>query len=118
MFVTNTIVFSHENGLESIDPPATTLVADYNLLSNTTNYDGASAGPKDILNQDPLFRNAAGDDFHLTSDSPAIDKGTSSGAPAVDFENDSRPQQAGVDIGADEFGLEDAYLPIILKSGS
>ncbi len=42
-------------------------------------------------------------DYHLQSGSPAIDAGTSTGAPATDFDGVARPQGAGYDIGAYEF---------------
>ena len=43
-----------------------------------------------------------GSDFHLLSTSPAVDAGTSAGAPAFDLEGGPRPVGAGVDIGAYE----------------
>lgn len=55
------------------------------------------------LNTDPLFFDSARGDYHLLSNSPLIDKGTSSGAPSTDFEGDARPMGAGIDIGADEY---------------
>jgi hypothetical protein len=42
-------------------------------------------------------------DLHLRDDSPAIDTGTCTGAPATDFDGDSRPDGGGCDMGADEF---------------
>jgi len=42
-------------------------------------------------------------DYHLRPDSPAIDAGTSEGAPTTDFEGHGRPCGLGVDIGAYEF---------------
>ena len=42
-------------------------------------------------------------DLHLKSGSPAIDAGTSSGAPSVDFDGVSRPQGSGYDVGAYEY---------------
>ena len=44
--------------------------------------------------------------FHLKQNSPAIDKGKSSGAPKIDLEGRQRPFGSGVDIGAYEFGGE------------
>ena len=43
-------------------------------------------------------------DFHLRQNSPAIDKGKSSGAPKIDIEGKERPFGSGIDIGAYEFG--------------
>lgn len=51
-----------------------------------------------------LFANAAGNDYHLSASSPAIDAGTTTSAPSVDYEGTTRPQGAGIDIGADELG--------------
>lgn len=46
----------------------------------------------------PLFTNASTEDFHITSTSPAFDSGVDVSIQA-DFENVSRPQGAGADIG-------------------
>jgi hypothetical protein len=51
---------------------------------------------------DPQFVDRAKGDYHLKGNSPAINAGTSEGAPATDFEGDPRPAGA-VDMGADEF---------------
>ena len=42
-------------------------------------------------------------DLHIQSCSPAIDAGTSTGAPATDLEGNARPALAGYDMGAYEF---------------
>jgi len=42
-------------------------------------------------------------DLHLTASSPAINKGTNSGAPAEDYDGHHRPQGSGTDIGAYEY---------------
>ena len=54
------------------------------------------------LDGDPLFVNFPASDLHLGSGSPALDVGTSTGAPTVDFEGTTRPQGPAHDIGADE----------------
>jgi hypothetical protein len=115
VYVTNTIIYKHEVGLRRNDP-ASTLISNYNLLSNTTNYaGGVTPGANDIKNKNPLFVDAANNNFHLDSSSPAIDKGTSNGAPPVDFEDESRPQGPKVDIGVDERLVLKVYIPVIQK---
>src|SRR6185369_16442949 len=43
-----------------------------------------------------------GSDFHLLASSPAVDTGTSAGAPSSDLDGNPRPVGAGYDIGAYE----------------
>jgi parallel beta-helix repeat protein len=53
---------------------------------------------------DPLFVNAPAADFSLRAGSPAIDAGTAANAPSTDLDGRARPQGAGVDVGAYEYG--------------
>ncbi|MCB0521858.1 MAG: hypothetical protein KDD27_23150, partial [Saprospiraceae bacterium] len=61
-----------------------------------------------ILDVDPLFVSqppigfGSSGDLHLQDCSPAIDAGTSAGAPGADYDGDTRPQGLGVDMGFDE----------------
>jgi hypothetical protein len=55
------------------------------------------------IDADPLFADPDNDDYHLTSDSPCIDTGTSEGAPNTDIDGTPRPQGIGYDMGAYEF---------------
>jgi hypothetical protein len=98
---------------------------DYNDIwaSSVANYDGLSPGPHDV-SVAPLFVAPSQDDYHLASDSPIIDAGTSLGAPQDDFEGDPRPWDGNgdgdpeIDIGADEFRIKPSYrvyLPIALR---
>ena len=58
------------------------------------------------VNANPLFVNYTGTetgDYHLPSTSPAINAGTSTGAPLTDFDGISRPVNTYDDIGAYEW---------------
>jgi hypothetical protein len=65
-------------------------------------HPGSYTGDTTNLNADPIFINPAMSNYHLNSDSPCRDAGTSTGAPTIDIEGDTRPQDSGYDIGADE----------------
>ena len=60
---------------------------------------------------DPHFVNAVGD-FHLQSDSPAIDAGTFVGGLNFDFDGILRPHNVLYDIGAYEYD----GIPLMLFS--
>lgn len=49
---------------------------------------------------------ASGVDFHLLADAPAVNAGSSVGAPSFDIEGRARPVGAAFDIGAYELGSE------------
>ncbi len=58
------------------------------------------------------------EDGHLRAESPAIDVGICTGAPAQDYDGDPRPSGASCDIGADEYAPPVAYhqwvyLPLV-----
>jgi len=60
-------------------------------------------GSQNNVSMDPSFV-APGTDYHIAPGSMLIDLGTAAGAPAVDFDDDVRPQGSGFDIGLDEAG--------------
>ncbi|HEY66475.1 MAG TPA: hypothetical protein G4O02_18140, partial [Caldilineae bacterium] len=66
---------------------------------------------------DPRFRNAAGKDFHLTADSPAVDAGTAAWAPPRDLDGRPRPAGRAPDIGPYEYWAPSHWisLPMILR---
>jgi hypothetical protein len=72
---------------------------DHNLC-----YGAGGCGGSDTVIGDPLFVNPSAADFHLQSNSPAINAGSSLNAPNTDFDGNFRPQGAGYDIGAYEYG--------------
>ena len=69
------------------------------------------------MDADPLFKDAAAGDFHLTMDSPCVNMGTNSAPDLLpkDFENDPSILRGIVDIGADEFGKPViSFIPLLL----
>lgn len=86
--------------LNSGVPPANVTI-DHNLI------DGFRGDPDEVYGDSPVVGEAhlvdvAGRDFHLRADSPAIDQGSSTLAPAEDMDGTPRPFGPAVDIGADE----------------
>src|SRR5262249_16421572 len=56
-----------------------------------------------IATPSQLFVNPSANDYHLLTTSPAIDKGTSTSAPATDLDGSARPFGSAVDIGCYEW---------------
>jgi len=73
--------------------------------------DGGNAG----LNVDPRFEDAANGDFHLLSDSPAINACVTGLSP--DLDNRLRPSGDGYDMGAYEFPSPlYIFLPLVMRN--
>jgi hypothetical protein len=66
--------------------------------------DGDGCGQNGNICSDPCFVDADNNDFHLNPYSPCVDTGNSNGNynGQTDIDGDSRMQNGGVDIGADE----------------
>jgi uncharacterized repeat protein (TIGR01451 family) len=111
--INNTIV-THAYGVRSPKPqsPPVTIIWDYNNVWDCPKgcYVGVDPGPHDV-SVDPRFVDPAQGDYHLRFSSPLIDAGTSSQAPATDFDGHSRPQGHGIDIGADEYETNSPSCP-------
>ena len=72
------------------------------VLTNSLISDPYWAGTNGNINGDPLFVNAPAGDYHLTAGSPAVNAGTTIGAPTDDLDGALRDAQP--DIGAFEYG--------------
>jgi len=89
------------------DVPAANVTVDHNLIDGYRGYED-EVYSDNYTEGDSLFVNPAARDFHLRQDSPAVDAGSTSDAPHVDFDGDFRPQDGdsnGItlpDFGADE----------------
>jgi hypothetical protein len=74
------------------------------LLSNEDNIDTSGLILADSLEKtDPKFADPAAFDFHLRSDSPAIDAGLALPGVGADYDGRVRPRGGRVDIGAYEY---------------
>ncbi len=71
-----------------------------------TTFSGQDAHSIVVRSAASLFTDDASFDLHLLPTSPAVDKGTSAGAPAEDFDGTRRPVGTGIDIGAYEAAFE------------
>jgi hypothetical protein len=82
--------------------PANPFDADYSLVIGTK--DAACPGSHDLCNEPAGVVNATLSNFdaHLLANSPAINRGTASGTPVIDF--DGAPRDSTPDIGAYEYG--------------
>ena len=77
------------------------VVADHNLVYDPVNFTDEEVPGS--IEADPKFVDPLGNDFHLLPGSPALDSGSSDGAPDRDFDGTLRPQGTGYDIGAYEY---------------
>jgi len=107
--VNNTCVGNVGNGIDigngDGDGKAVNTFVENNICYNNSGGDFSNAGTSttqltNLVGVNPLFVNLAGDNFHLTASSPAINAGTAANAPSTGVDGVPRPQGAGVDIGA------------------
>ncbi len=136
LFVKNNILLSFSNkGSLDIESSCTNYFGDYNLLNdkmtinqgssyiNFANWQMLGHDLHSILIKDnaSVFANLAGNDYHLSTNSAALNAGTAEVASLVksDLENNIRPQDGKYDIGCYEklgtTGLDQTYQDKIYK---
>jgi hypothetical protein len=121
--ITNTIVASHAVGIQNVNVTGRGTARYMLFFGNTDNHPspGAVAFPDETGwvagDPNPLFVDPPGNDYHIRFASPAKDAGIDEGI-TDDIDGDFRPDpdSSGFDIGADEFTLSKAYMPVILKN--
>jgi hypothetical protein len=128
--VNSTIVSNTDGGIECVGSEMTGTLANLILWGNEDDLDCSTldlaysdvedtgdTGPG-VIHQDPLFVDAADDDYHLQAGSPCIDAGatplTYTFVPGDDWDGDLRPGGNGYDMGADEHWYR-VYLPLVLR---
>jgi hypothetical protein len=72
------------------------------VAGDWTTYSGQDVQSLVASSVAELFVDAAHFDFYPLETSPAVDNGTSAGAPSLDYDGSPRPQGSGYDIGAYE----------------
>ncbi|MBK9049926.1 MAG: right-handed parallel beta-helix repeat-containing protein [Chloroflexi bacterium] len=96
----NTIVNNTGNGVRFVGTGA---IHNSILYNNTgTPISGGAGHTFNLIGVNPLFVNAAANDYHLTAQSPAIGAANPNASLSRDFEGDTRPRGNHFDAGADE----------------
>jgi len=88
------------------------------LNKNNDVWNNGSGGTNEtlyfFLNTDPKFFDEANEKYMLMVDSPCLDAGSATYGSTTSYNSLSRPQGAGVDIGAYEM-FPPVHLPIVLR---
>ncbi|MEJ2737417.1 MAG: right-handed parallel beta-helix repeat-containing protein [Anaerolineae bacterium] len=111
--LTNTIVAGHALGITNSVPASSTVLPDHTLFWNI-GQDGIS-GVAPVYG-DPAFIDPGGGDYHLGTDSAAMDAAVDAGEDR-DVDGDPRPMGLAPDIGADEARRWIIFLPLVLRDG-
>ncbi|MFM9947172.1 MAG: MopE-related protein, partial [Saprospiraceae bacterium] len=99
LLLRNCILWQNTNEILNEGVASTTL--SYSLI-NGASAPAGTATDNSLFNTNPNFVNAAGGNLRLQDCSPAVNSGTSTGAPATDLDNNPRPALGGFDMGAYE----------------
>jgi hypothetical protein len=111
----NNIVYANNEGIDYQYAPAGGTFLNNLVNGNSSNWvaNGSTSHSGDV-NANPQFVNYQPDgsgDYHLAPGSPAINTGTSQGAPSNDFDGGPRPIGGAYDIGMYEMGTSTMKWP-------
>jgi len=73
-----------------------------NCTFDFSDIGGTAVVVPENIKMDPMFVDAAADDYHIAATSPCVDKGELGAGNGEDFDGQSRPNGSRPDIGADE----------------
>jgi len=97
----NIISYNSQAGIEVVSGSSSDIQYNdvYNPGASSGNYLGLAdlTGTAGNMSSDPIFVNASFGMFHILSSSPAIDSANSNGAPPLDFFDNSRFDDPGVE---------------------
>jgi hypothetical protein len=121
LWLTNTILVSHSLGITVGAGSTATLAATLwgtGTWANQTDWGGAGTIATGTVNVrgDPTFADPGAGDYHITEGSAARDSGVDASV-TVDIDGEARPDNAGYDIGADEFHPTFyVHLPAVMRN--
>ena len=103
--VSNNIIYDNDTGIMEFGDTGSNNIYSNNLIyGNDTNLSMKNGKVTGTVSADPKFVKydpSGNGDYRLTSESPAVNSGISSGAPTLDMNGDAR--EGAVDIGAMEY---------------
>jgi parallel beta-helix repeat protein len=111
--INNTVYHNNSKGIDVEDSSTQNAIIRNNIsYLNGTNAYIISGNTQDhnLFGIDPKFVDAANGNFHLLSNSPAIDTGATVSVED-DYDGNARPYNSVYDIGAYEYGAQDTTPP-------